>query len=134
MGDFPVPLKQKFLEKAERLRIFPEDIEEKFVRGSGSGGQKMNKTASTVWLKHLPTAMEVKVQDQREREANRMAAYRVLILKIEEKILGKKSELMQKAFKLRKQKKRRSRKAKEKVLDEKKHRGELKENRRTPQF
>lgn len=127
--EFPVPLKQKFLEKAEKLRILPEDIEEQFVRGSGSGGQKMNKTASTVWLKHLPTGVEVKCQDQREREANRMGAYRMLILKIEEKILGKQSDIAQKIFKLRKQKKRRSRKAKEKMMDEKSHRGEIKENR-----
>ncbi|MFA4815620.1 MAG: peptide chain release factor-like protein [Candidatus Gracilibacteria bacterium] len=127
--DFPVPLKQKFLEKALKLRILPEDIEEQFVRGSGSGGQKMNKTASTVWLKHLPTSIEVKCQDQREREANRMEAYRMLILKIEEKILGKKSEIAQKIFKLRKQKKRRSRKAKEKMMDEKTYRGAIKGNR-----
>lgn len=89
----------------------------------------MNKTASTVWLKHLPTGIEVKCQDQREREANRMEAYRMLLMKIEEKILGKKSEIAQKVFKLRKQKKRRSRKAKEKMMDEKSHRGEIKENR-----
>lgn len=127
--DFPVPLKQKFLDKAAKLRVFPQDIDEQFVRGSGSGGQKMNKTASTVWLKHLPTGIEVKCQVQREREANRMEAYRMLLMKIEEKILGKKSEIAQKVFKLRKQKKRRSRKAKEKMMDEKSHRGEIKENR-----
>lgn len=127
--DFPVPLKQKFLDKAAKLRVFPQDIDEQFVRGSGSGGQKMNKTASTVWLKHLPTGIEVKCQVQREREANRMEAYRMLLMKIEEKILGKKSEIAQKVFKLRKQKKRRSRKAKEKMMDEKSHRGEIKEHR-----
>ena len=127
--DFPVPLKQKFLDKAAKLHVFPQDIEEQFVRGSGSGGQKMNKTASTVWLKHLPTGIEVKCQVQREREANRMEAYRMLLMKIEERILGKKSEMAQKVFKLRKQKKRRSRKAKEKMMDEKNHRGGIKENR-----
>ena len=132
--DFPVPLKQKFLEKALRLRIFPQDIQEEFVRGSGSGGQKMNKTASTVWLKHLPTGIEVKYQQEREREANRMGAYRTLILKVEEKLIGKESEIAQKIFKLRKQKKRRSRKAKEKMMDEKNIRAELKRTRQTPQI
>ncbi|MEK9159662.1 MAG: peptide chain release factor-like protein [Patescibacteria group bacterium] len=132
--EFPVPLKQKFLDKAEKLRVFPQDIEEQFVRGSGSGGQKMNKTASTVWLKHLPTGIEVKCQNQREREANRMEAYRMLLMKIEEKILGKKSEMAQKMFKLRKQKKRRSRKAKDKMMDAKTQRGELKENRQKLKF
>ena len=127
--EFPVPLKQKYLDKAEKLRVFPQDIDEQFVRGSGSGGQKMNKTASTVWLKHLHTGIEVKCQDQREREANRMEAYRMLLMKVEEKILGKKSEIAQKMFKLRKQKKRRSRKAKDKMMDAKTHRGDIKENR-----
>ncbi len=132
--DFPVPLKQKFLDKAAKLRVFPQDIDEQFVRGSGSGGQKMNKTASTVWLKHIPTGIEVKCQDQREREANRVEAYRMLLMKIEEKILGKKSEMAQKMFKLRKQKKRRSRKAKDKMMDAKTQRGELKENRQKLKF
>ena len=128
--EFPVQISEKFLEKARLLHIFAEDIEEKFVRGSGAGGQKVNKTASTVWLKHLPTGIEVKFQEQREREANRSGAYRLLILKIEERVLGKRSEFAQKIFKLRKQKKRRSRKSKEKMLVEKHHRGELKISRR----
>lgn len=127
--EFPVPLHQKFEEKAAKLRIFPEDIEEQFVRGSGAGGQKVNKTASTVRLVHIPTGVEVKVNDHREREGNRQSAYRLLILKVEEKILGKKSEIAQKIFKLRKQKKRRSRKAKDKMMDEKSHRGGFKETR-----
>lgn len=127
--EFPIPLKQKYLEKAEKLRVFPNDIEEKFVRGSGSGGQKMNKTASTVWLKHGPSGLEVKVQNQRELISNRIGAYKLLILKIEEKVLGKKSEMAQKVFKLRKQKKRRTRRAQEKLVVAKRLRGELKQSR-----
>lgn len=129
--EFPVPLKTKFALKAEQLKIRPEDIEEQFVRGSGAGGQKVNKTASTVLLKHLPTGVDVRVNQYREREGNRQEAYRLLILKVEEKILGKKSEISQKIFKLRKQKKRRSRKAKEKMMDEKSHRGDLKAARKS---
>ena len=128
--EFPVHISEKFLEKARSLHIFAEDIEEKFVRGSGAGGQKVNKTASTVWLKHLPTGIEVKFQEQREREANRSGAYRLLILKIEERVLGKQSQIAQKIFKLRKQKKRRSRKAKEKMLEEKHRRSEIKAERK----
>lgn len=127
--DFPVSVHDKFLQKAAKLHIFPEDIEEKFVRGSGAGGQKVNKTASTVRLKHLPTGVEVKVNEHREREGNRQAAYRLLILKVEEKVLGKQSEISQKIFKLRKQKRRRSRKAKEKMLEAKAQRSELKASR-----
>lgn len=127
--DFPVELSPETLEKAKHLHVEPEDIEEQFVRGSGAGGQKINKTNSCVWLKHLPTGVEVKCQDFREREANRKRAYRLLIFKIDARILGKRSELAQKLFKLRKQKKRRSRKAKEKMVGDKRRRGELKSNR-----
>ena len=129
MAEFPIPLKQKYLEKAAKLRIFPEDIEEQFVRGSGHGGQKVNKTNSAVWLKHLPTGTEVKVQDQRELIANRIGGYQLLILKIEEKLLGKKSDMAKKRFKVRKQKARRTRKSKEKMLAAKAHRSDLKASR-----
>ena len=127
---FPVDIPEKFIEKANKLAIFAEDIEESFVLGSGSGGQKINKTASCVHLKHLPTGIEVKCQKHRERPANRISAYKLLILKIEEAVLGKEAEKQKKIFKLRKQKKRRSKKAKEKMLEEKKRRSEIKELRK----
>lgn len=130
--NFPVELLAGVLEKATKLKIFPEDIEEQFVRGTGSGGQKINKTNSCVWLKHLPTGTEVKCQEHRSREANRKTAYRLLIEKIEDRVLGRESKLQRKIFKLRKQKKRRSRRAKEKMVDEKKRRGALKASRKSP--
>ena len=55
--EFPVHISEKFLEKARALHIFAEDIEEKFVRGSGAGGQKVNKKANKVLLKHIPTCL-----------------------------------------------------------------------------
>jgi peptide chain release factor len=128
--DFPVELSPDILQKAEKLKVFAEDVEEKFIRGGGAGGQKINKTASCVWLKHLPTGFEVKVQKHRERERNRMSAYKLLILKIEEEVLGAKSDRAKKAFKIRKQKKRRSKKAKEKMLEAKRRQGEKKDRRR----
>lgn len=130
--EFPIELSPKTLAKAAALQIVPEDVEEKFIRGSGAGGQKINKTNSCVWLRHLPTGTEVKVQEHREREANRKSAYRLLIDKIEEAALGRASERQQKIFKLQKQKRRRSRKAKEKMLEEKRRRGEIKDSRKRP--
>jgi protein subunit release factor B len=127
---FPTELSPSVLEKAQRLKVFAEDIEEKFIRGGGAGGQKINKTASCVWLKHLPTGTEVKVQKHREREANRKSAYKLLVLKIEDQVLGKKSARAQKIFKLRKQKKRRSKRAKEKMVEAKRQRGALKVSRK----
>src|SRR3989344_5282430 len=103
---FPVELPPEILEKAAKLKVFGEDIEEKFIRGGGAGGQKINKTASCVWLKHLPTGVEVKCQKHRERERNRASAYKLLVRKIETTVLGEKSEEAMENFKLRKQKKR----------------------------
>jgi protein subunit release factor B len=128
--DFPVDLKPKTLKKAKELSVKPEDIEEKFIRGSGSGGQKINKTSNTVWLKHNPTGIEVKCQEHRERSKNRMSAYRMLIDKIEYQIKGEESEKAKKIYKIRKQKAKRSKRAKEKILEEKKKRAEIKKTRK----
>ena len=100
------------------------------MRGSGAGGQKINKTSSTVRLRHVPTGTEVRMQKHREQSANRASAWKLMILKLDELKRGKESKLQQKIFKLRKQKQRRSRKAKEKMLQEKHQRAEIKEGRK----
>lgn len=129
MNDFPVSLSLKSRLKATELKVYATDIEELFIRGSGHGGQKINKTSSTVWLKHGPTGLEVKVQQYREQSVNRRIAYQQLIDKIETLIKGRQSERMNKLFKLRKQKQRRKKRAQEKVLEAKKHRGMIKKKR-----
>ena len=123
---FPVILPPKFLQKAQGLGIDPANIVEQFTRGSGSGGQKINKTASTVLLRHLLTGITVRCQKHREQSKNRISAYKLLILKIEEKIKGAESERTKKIYKLIKQKKKRSKRAKEKILRGKKLRSEIK--------
>lgn len=128
--DFPIELPEKFKAKAQKLGIEPGDIEENLIRGGGSGGQKINKTASCVQLLHEPSGTIIKCQKHREQSKNRLSAYKALIMKIEEQVLGKESEKAKKIFKLRKQKKRRSKKAKEKMLEAKKKRGDLKETRK----
>lgn len=130
--EFPVKLPPPFPEKALELQIFPQDITEQFVRGTGSGGQKMNKTSSCVVLRHVPTGIEVRCQKHREQSANRLSAYKLLILKIEDKVKGAQSDRMKKIFKLKKQKQKRSKRAQEKVLKAKKMRGEVKVLRRGP--
>lgn len=126
----PVDLSPEFLNKAAALGVRGQDIVESFVRGSGAGGQKINKTSSCVQLRHLPTGIEVRCQRHREQSKNRVSAYKLLILKIEQQVLGRKSKLQQKIFKLRKQKQKRSRRSKEKMLQAKKMRGEIKATRR----
>ncbi len=130
MKNFPIEIPENYLKKAEKLSIRLDKIEESFIHGSGPGGQKINKTANCVRLRYKPLEIEVKCQKHRERNKNRLSAYKLLINKIEDKVLGKKSERAQKIFKLRKQKKRRSKKAKEKILKEKHHRSEIKETRK----
>ena len=82
--NFPVELSEPLLIKAQQLNILPEDVVEQFVRGSGKGGQKINKTSSCVLLKHLPTGIEVRCQKHREQSKNRLSAYKLLILKTED--------------------------------------------------
>lgn len=123
---FPVELPPKILGLAAALEINPDDIEEHFTKAGGHGGQKVNKTNSCVELHHGPTGMDVRVQKHREQSRNRISAYKLLILKIDELKRGKDSERAQEIFKKRKQKMRRSRKAKEKMLEEKHHHSEIK--------
>ena len=85
MALFPVSEeKNRWLkERMEALGIYEKDIEEKFIRSSGSGGQKVNKTSTCVYLKHIPTGIEVKCMRERNQSLNRFFARRELIIKIE---------------------------------------------------
>lgn len=126
---FPLDLSPDLLQLAAELKISPEDIEERFVRGSGSGGQKINKTSSTVQLVYVPSGLEVKMQKHREQSKNRLSAWKLLILKIEEKERGAASKMQKAAFKIRKQKQKRSKRAQAKVLDDKSKHADIKKGR-----
>lgn len=115
----------------DKLQIHEEDLTEKFILGSGRGGQKIQKTHSCVYLKHIPTGIEVKCQKDRSRETNRYLARKELCNKMEQILFKEKSKEQQRIFKIRKQKKRRSKKAKEKMIHEKKTRGEKKNLRKS---
>ncbi|HON38223.1 MAG: peptide chain release factor family protein [Desulfomonilia bacterium] len=115
-GQFVNPEKVRDLEgRMATLGIREADIQEKFIHARGRGGQKVNKTAACVYLKHLPTGIEVKCQESRSREANRFFARRLLTDKIEDSILGKDSPRAREIEKIRKQKMRRSRRARGKT-------------------
>ncbi|HEK85744.1 MAG TPA: peptide chain release factor-like protein [Candidatus Aminicenantes bacterium] len=131
MGLFPVsPEKEKdLLERMSKLGIKNTDFEEKFIRSQGKGGQKVNKSATCVYLKHLPTGLEVKCQQERSQGVNRFLARRILVEKIEQMIKGQKSEEQQKIEKIRRQKRKRSKRAKEKMLQEKKRQSAKKKAR-----
>ncbi|MEI6531976.1 MAG: peptide chain release factor-like protein [Chlamydiota bacterium] len=110
----------KLEERMQTLGIHESEIFEKFILGSGKGGQKVNKTSSCVYLKHLPTGTEVKSQATRSREDNRFFARRLLCDKIEEQIYKTESTKQKLDAKIRRQKQRRTRKQKEKILGDKK--------------
>ena len=73
-------------ERLDALGVLAADVEERFVRGSGPGGQKINKTSSTVCLRHGPTGVEVRCQKERSQAANRVTAWEELCAKLEGKL------------------------------------------------
>ena len=114
------------------LGIREDDLIEKFILGSGSGGQKINKTSSCVYLKHIPSGIEIKCQQERSRDLNRFIARRELCRKIEERDQNILSEKEQAIAKIRRQKKRRTRRSQEKMLQDKKTHSETKNLRNPP--
>lgn len=89
--------------------LLENDLEEKFVRSGGKGGQKVNKTSTCVHLKHIPSGLAVKIQRSRSQGLNRYYARKQLCELIENKLLGKESPQAKKTAKIRKQKDRRRR-------------------------
>ncbi len=125
------PDKEKALEeRLEKLGVQNKDVIEKFIRSGGPGGQRVNKTATCVYLKHLPTGIEVKMARERSQALNRFLAWRLLAEKIEERILRIKTERQKRIEKIRRQKRKRSKRAQEKILREKKRKAEKKRFRK----
>ena len=98
-------------EKMETLGIHEKDIEEKFIRSSGRGGQKVNKTSTCVYLKHIPTGIEVKWMKERNQSLNRFLARRGLVKRIE-KLSGRLTTDEMKIRKVKRQKSKREKRAK----------------------
>ena len=114
------------------LGILEDDLIERFIRGTGHGGQKINKTSSCVYLQHQPSGIEIKCQAQRSREMNRFIARRELCERLEELAQGRKSERQQRIEKSRRQKRRRSRRQRQREVGLKRQHGQKKELRRKP--
>jgi protein subunit release factor B len=117
-------------ERMKRLRIHEEDLEERFVLGSGSGGQKINKTSSCVYLKHHPSGLEVNCQETRSREKNREIARTRICEHFEARAAAAKLEASRERARTRYQKRKPSRAAKARLRVAKEHRAERKSTRR----
>ncbi|HND64808.1 MAG TPA: peptide chain release factor-like protein, partial [Elusimicrobiota bacterium] len=113
MPDFPVsPSKWKALEaRLIGLGVREGELDEQFVRSGGHGGQNVNKVSTCVLLVHRPTGTTVRCQEERSQAMNRYRARQRLAEKMEEKLLGARSAKQQAIEKIRRQKRRRSRRA-----------------------
>lgn len=125
---------QALYERMAKLGIQEHELEESFIRGSGAGGQKVNKTSSCVQLLHRPSGIEIKCQRERSQTLNRYFARRELCDRIEEKIHGIRSARQQEFEKIRRQKRRRSRRQRQIMVENKRHHGAIKATRRTVDF
>ncbi len=118
--------------RMQELGIEEEDLEEDFIRASGAGGQKVNKTSVAVRLLHKPSGVEVRCQESRSQALNRFYARRRLAEKIAAGLEEHESAEQKRIEKIRRQKRKRSKRAKEKLLKEKRQQSEKKSLRKPP--
>ena len=129
MAEFPdivgAPLRARFVS----LRVRPEEVDERFVRGTGAGGQKINKTSSTVWLRHGPTGIVVRCQRERSQTTNRLLAWTELADKLEWRQRSAANQAQAERELARRQKRQKSRGQKARMIESKKHRAKIKSAR-----
>ena len=106
---------QALEKKMTDLGIRKQDLEFKFIKASGKGGQKVNKSASAVFVKHVTTGLFVKFGKERSQHLNKFFALRLLVERVEEHTHGRSDKKMIKIEKLKKQKQRRKRRTRKKL-------------------
>ena len=129
MAEFPDMVEAPLRARFASLGVRPEEVEERFVRGSGAGGQKINKTSSTVWLQHRPSGVEVRCQRERSQAVNRLLAWTELAEKLEWRRQEAANSAQAARELIRRQKRGKSRGQKLRMIQSKKHRAKIKSKR-----
>ncbi len=130
MTDFPSQISPHTRQRLAELGVAAAEVEERFVRGAGPGGQKINKTASTVWLRHGPSGVEVRCQEERSQAANRERAWALLCAKLEARRRWAAAQAQAARETERRRTRQKSRGQKRRMIADKKHRARIKQARR----
>ena len=132
MSTLPVSTEKEaqLTQRMTTLGVRAADVEESFVRSGGHGGQNVNKVSTCVMLVHRPTGVQVKCQETRQQGLNRFIAWHLLLDKIEAQRQAKIKVERDRVEKLRRQKRKRSKGAKERMLADKSRHSAKKSSRR----
>jgi protein subunit release factor B len=130
MAIFPDIVEASLRRRFVALGVRPEEVEERFIRGSGAGGQKVNKTSSTVCLRHTPTGIEVRCQRERSQMINRQLAWTELADKLTWRRTEAANQAQGERELIRRQKRQKSRGQKARMIEGKKYRARTKAARR----
>jgi protein subunit release factor B len=127
-----LPVSEELLLRMRKAKIYERDLIERFIRGSGPGGQKVNKTSSCVQLRHITSGIEVKCQDSRSLMANRIQARNLMCSIFEERERKRKARRRSELEKIRRKNRKPSKRQKKlNVINKRKH-GIKKKMRKSP--
>lgn len=125
-------MNEQIADRLASLGVSVGDVDERFIRGSGPGGQKINKSSSSVWLRHRPTGIEVRCQRERSQAANRALAWEELLAKLEERQRSAAAARQDKVQKALRRKRQKSPRQKARMIESKRHRAGTKARRQRP--
>ena len=127
-----LPVSEELLLRMRRAKVYERDLAERFIRGSGPGGQKVNKTSSCVQLRHIVSGIEVKCQENRSLMANRVQARNLICSILEDRERKRKEQRKSELEKIRRKNRKPSKRQKRLNVANKRKHGIKKKMRRSP--